>query len=266
MAHILANGLRQHYRQEGDPQRPVLVLAHPVGFDLQVWDDIAPLLTPHWHLLRYDLRGHGETEVTPGDYSVQQLAADVLLLTYELGIERFAFCGISLGGLVGLWLGAHHPKALTHLVVSNASACLPLSREEWDLRIALARGSGMAGFAESIRARMFSATYRESGAPLYPRLMESLLSSSPLGYAASLAALRDADLRPLLAHIRVPTLVVGGEVDAAVPRDHLEAMANGVVGARLCWMPGGHLSPVEASRPMADLLVDFIGMHRSPSA
>ncbi len=263
MAHVLANGLRQHHRREGDPQRPVLMLAHPVGFDLRLWDDIVPMLTPHWQVLRYDLRGHGETEVTPVDYAVEQLAADALLLTYELGIERFAFCGVSLGGLVGLWLGAHHPQALTHLVVSNASACLPLPREEWNRRIALARDSGMSGFADGVRTRMFSASYRESGAPSYSRLMDGLLAMNPEGYASALAALRDADLRPLMPGIGVPTLVVGGEDDAAVPRDHLEGLAKGVPGARLCWMPGGHLSPVEAPSQMAELLADFIARSRS---
>lgn len=258
MAHILANGIRQHYRLEGDPGLPVLVLAHPVGFDLRLWDDLVPRLSPTWQVLRYDLRGHGETEVTPGDYSVEQLAADALLLTYELGLERFAFCGVSLGGLVGLWLGANHPRALTNLVVSNASARLPLPRKEWDLRIALAIDSGMAGFAEGIRNRMFSATYRASDGPQFAALVDGFLAMNPKAYASALAALRDADLRPLLGHITVPTLVIGGEQDLAVPRDHIEQIAREVPGAQLCILPGGHLSPVEVPDLTSEKLLRFL--------
>lgn len=258
MPHILANGIRQFYRLEGDPALPVLVLAHPVGFDHRLWDDLAPLLTPHWRLLRYDLRGHGGSEVVAGDGSVGQLAADAMLLTYELDIERFAFHGVSLGGLVGLCIGAHHPRALTHLVVSNLSACLPLPREEWDRRIATARKSGVAGFADGIRERMFSAAYRASGEPLFQTLMDVFLTMDPQGYASALAALRDADLRPLLDRVSVPTLVMGGEEDMAVPRDHLELIARGIPEARLCMLPGGHLSPVEAPRQVSEALMGFL--------
>lgn len=258
MPHICANGIRQAYLREGDPALPWLVLAHPVGFDHRLWDDLVPLLLLHWQVLRYDLRGHGGTEATPGEYSVEQLAADALLLTYELGIERFAFYGVSLGGLVGLWLGAHHAQALTHLAVSNLSARLPLPREEWDRRISLARESGLAGFADGIRERMFSAVYRESGAPPFKTLVDGFLAMDPNAYASALAALRDADLRPLLDRVNVPTLVMGGEEDMAVPRDHLELIAQGVPGARLRMLPGGHLSPVEAPGQVSEELVQLL--------
>lgn len=254
MPHILANGIRQFYLREGDPARPWLVLAHPVGFDHRLWDGIVPLLLPHWQVLRYDLRGHGGTEATPGAYSVEQLAADALLLTCELGIERFAFCGVSLGGLVGLWLGAQHAQVLTHLAVCNLSARLPLPREEWDRRIALARTEGLAGFADGIRERMFSAAYRASGAPLFSTLMDGFLAMDRNAYASALAALRDADLRPLLGRVKVPTLVMGGEEDLAVPRDHLVSIAQGVPGAQFHLLPGGHLSPVEAPGQVCEAL------------
>lgn len=257
MAHILANGIRQFYRREGDPALPVLVLSHPVGFDHRLWDDIVPRLTPHWQVLRYDLRGHGDTEATPGDYSVEQLAADALLLTCELGIGRFAFYGISLGGLVGLWLGAHHPKALMHLAISNLSARLPLPREEWGRRMALARESGLAGFADGIRERMFSAAYRESGAPQFKTLIDGFLAMDPHAYASALAALRDADLRSLLKSVKVPTLVMGGELDMVVPREHIEFIAASVPRASLVMLAGGHLSPLEASVQASDALVRF---------
>lgn len=258
MPHIRANGIGQFHLREGEPGRPVLVLAHPVGFDHRLWDSIVPLLTPHWQVLRYDLRGHGLTEATPGDYEVCMLAADAMSLISSLGIERFAFCGVSLGGLVGLWLGAHDAKGLTHLVVSNLSARLQLPREEWDRRIALARGSGLSGFAEGVRERMFSAAYRASGAPLLTTLIDDFLAMDPDAYSSALAALRDADLTPLLNYVKVPTLVVGGEEDAAVPRDHLEFIAKAVPGAQLRMLPGGHLSPVEAPVQLSNELTQFL--------
>lgn len=264
MPHIQANGMRQFYLREGDPGLPVLVLAHPVGFDHRLWDDLVPNLTQHWHVLRYDLRGHGGTEGEPCDGSVEQLAADALQLTHELAVERFAFYGVSLGGLVGLWLGAHYAHALTHLAVSNLSACLPLSREEWNRRIATAKSIGLACFVDGVRERMFSAAYRESNAPLFNTLVDGFLAMDAKAYASALTVLRDADLRPLLGRVRVPTLVMGGEEDSAVPREHLEYIATTVPGARLVMLPGGHLSPVEAPIQVGVALWEFVLASQTP--
>jgi 3-oxoadipate enol-lactonase len=252
-----ANGLRHFYRRDGNRQAPTLVLAHPIGFAHTLWDAVAPALSQHFQVIRYDLRGHGATEGTHEPYSVRLLAEDATALLQSLGIERFGFVGTSLGGLVGLQLALDLRDRMTALVVANASARLPVPAEEWNRRIALANASGPPAFVAGMTERMFSAGFREGDDPRVQSLIKSFVSMDGHAYAAAMAALRDADLRPQLAQVRVSTMVVAGEADAVVPRDHSVAMASGIAGATLTILPGGHLSAVESPDAFARAVVSF---------
>lgn len=257
MATIQANGLRHFYRREGYRRLPTLVLAHPIGFDHGLWDAVVPALTRRFHVIRYDLRGHGATEGTHAPYSARLLADDAIALLQSLEIERFSFVGTSLGGLVGLQLALDLPDRMTALVVANASARLPLPAEEWNRRIALANASGPEAFVAGVKERMFSVGFRETDDPRFHSLIESFLAMDPHAYAAAMAALRDADLLPQLTQLRMPTMVVAGESDAAVPRDHSAAMARGIPGAVLTVLAGGHLSAVESPDAFASAVGSF---------
>lgn len=246
MSTIFANGIRQFYRREGDPNLPVLVLAHPIGFDHGLWDAVVPHLTKHFNVIRYDLRGHGATEVTVSPYSIEQLSQDLLQLLKELGIGRFSFAGTSLGGLVGLYLAIHSPNQLDSLVVANASARIPLPKEEWNRRIELATTSGNDPFLDGMRERMFSSKFRSSNPAAMHTLLATFRTMESKGYAAAMAALRDADFQDQLSKVHTKTLIIAGEDDPAVPRDHSQFMADGIAGARLVLLPGGHLSAVES--------------------
>lgn len=238
-------GVRHFYRAEGDPARPALFLAHPVGFDHGLWDAIVPLLLADFHVVRYDLRGHGGSEVTPGEYPVAMLASDALAIIDALRLGPVHYYGVSLGGLVGLWIAAHQPRALRSLTVSNLAARLPLPREEWDRRIGIARSEGLSSFAAGMRERMFSAAFREAN-PSFHTQMNAFLATDPQGYASALAALRDADLTPMLPRAMVPTLVVHGRLDAAVAPEQIRLIADSVASGTLVTVEGGHLSPLES--------------------
>lgn len=187
MATIQANGIRHFYRREGDRGLPVLVLAHPIGFDHGLWDRMVPLLLEKFHVVRYDLRGHGGSEATVEPYSVSLLAQDAAALLEAIGVDSFSLAGTSLGGLVGLQLAMSMPGRMTSLIVANASARLPLPVEEWNRRISLAIASGPEAFVSGMTERMFSAPFRAKNDPLFHTLMESFRAMDGAAYAAAMA-------------------------------------------------------------------------------
>lgn len=258
MAAVRIDGRSCFYRLEGEGGKPVLVLSHPVGADHGIWDQVVARFTPHFQVLRYDLRGHGASEVAAGDCSVAMLADDLVALTGALGIPRFSFVGVSLGALAGLALARARPDLLDALVVSNVAARLPLSAEQWDSRIATVRERGMAALAPGMVERMFSTSYRARDTPFMHTVVNSFLSTPVAGYAAALGALRDADLRGDLADVGVRTLVVSAAEDAAIPAADARLLAAGIPGARLEVLPGGHLTPVEAPERFAQAALDFL--------
>lgn len=260
MSCIIANGIRHFYRREGDRALQVLILAHPIGFDHGLWDSVVPHLTSRFHVIRYDLRGHGASEVTEKPYSVDLLAQDAIEFATALGIGQFSFVGTSLGGLIGLHIAASTPERLRALIVANASARLPLPTEEWNRRIALASTSGVDPFVEGMLERMFSASYRLANGPALHTLINSFRAMDPRGYGAAMAALRDADLEPQLSKVRAPTLVIAGDADAAVPREHSQRMSDSISGARLAVLAGGHLSAVEAPGEFAREVLSHVAI------
>lgn len=219
------------------------------------------MLTPHRHVVRFDLRGHGATEVTPEPYAVEVLAQDALALASALGLDEFDFVGTSLGGLIGLQVAAVAPGRVRSLVVANASARLPLPTDEWNRRITLAASSGLEPFVGGLLERMFSPAYREAGSPALHTLIASFRAMDQHGYAAAMAALRDADMREQLKLVRTSTLVIAGEADSAVPHDHSRYMADSLAsGGQLVVLPGGHLSAVESPEEFAHAVLAHLGV------
>lgn len=258
MASIRANGIRHFLRREGDRCLPALVLAHPIGFDHGLWDRVVPLLTDRLHVVRYDLRNHGGSEVTGDPHSVDLLAQDALAILDALGLDSVGFAGTSLGGLVGLRLAVMAPTRVRRLVVANASAKLPLPVEDWNRRIELALSEGTEAFVDGVVERMFSEPFRTTQPAILQTLVEAFRAMSGSAYAAALAALRDADLVETLPDVGIPSLVIAGETDIAVPRAHSQAMADAMPSAQLVVLPGGHLSAVESPSPFAEAVLDLL--------
>jgi 3-oxoadipate enol-lactonase/4-carboxymuconolactone decarboxylase len=247
-----------YYRLEGVPGRPVIVLSHSLGLDHGMWDAQTADLLPYYHVLRYDTRGHGASSVAAGDYSIAELAQDVLALADAVGVARFAFCGLSLGGMIGQWLGAHAPDRLTHLVLANTSSRLP-DPQPMEARRRAVLEHGMSAVEELVMGRFFSPAVLASASPQVATARATLLSTDPIGYAGCCAAVRDMNQTELLARITVPTLVISGDLDVGMPWDaHAAVLARDIAGARVVRLPAAHISNIERPRSFSAALLDFL--------
>jgi 3-oxoadipate enol-lactonase len=253
-----AGGIRQFYRLDGNEEKPVVMLVHSLGTDHSLWDRQAEDLLTHFRVLRCDLRGHGATEAPAGDYSVALLSADVLALAGKLGIQRFALCGLSLGGMIGQWLGANRPERLTHLVLANTSARFP-APEIMETRRKAALATGMQSFVDAALQRGFLAESLAANPPWVASMRSVLLATDPAGYAGCCAAIRDMNQLDLLPRIHVPTLVIGGDRDISTPWEgHGDVLANNIPGAQAVRLPAAHLSNLERPEEFSAAVISFL--------
>jgi 3-oxoadipate enol-lactonase/4-carboxymuconolactone decarboxylase len=258
MAFAQLDDTRCYYRLEGSPHLPVVVLSHSLGLDHAMWDPQMAALTTRCRVLRYDHRGHGASDAPTGDYTVEQLARDALALLDRLGLERVAWCGLSLGGMVGQWLAAHAGDRLSSLVLANTSPRIadPAGMEA-RRRTVLDRG--MSAIVDTAMARFFNAPLLMANPPHVASARETLLAGNPVGYAGCCAALRDFDGASLLARIAVPTLVIGGDADEAMPWEaHGGVLASAIPQASVLRLATAHLSNLGLPRTFTRALVDFV--------
>jgi 3-oxoadipate enol-lactonase/4-carboxymuconolactone decarboxylase len=254
---IQTGGLRQYYRLDGAEGRPVLFFSHSLGCDHTQWDAQTAAMLPHFRILRYDIRGHGATEVPAGDYNIEILARDALALADALGIREFTWCGLSLGGMIGQWLGARAADRVMALVLANTSSHFP-DPGVMDNRRRTVLENGMAAVEESVMGRFFSPERLNANPPAVAAVRRVLLATNPLGYAGCCAAIRDMDQRPLLPSISASTLIVVGDHDVSTPWDgHGEILAQQVAGSRVERLTA-HLSNLEAPYSFAAALARFL--------
>jgi len=252
------NGHRCYYRLEGSDRRPVVVLSHSLGFDHGMWDALSRQLLPHCAVLRYDTRGHGDSESLPGDYTIEQLSRDVLALADTLGIRTFAFCGLSMGGMIGQWLGAHAPDRLTRLVLACTSPRLAEPQAMDDRRRTVLE-RGMAPVEQRVMERCFSPRMLASDDPAIDWARRTLLSTNPVGYAGCCAALRDLDHLGMLERVAAPTLVISGDLDVSMPWDHHGRLLSALIpGARDIRLPAAHIANLERPRAFNAAVLDWI--------
>jgi len=248
---------RLFYRLEGGDHRPVLVLSHSLGCDNGQWDIQTRDLLPHFRILRYDTRGHGATDVPPGDYTIELLGRDVIAIVDALGIGKFAFCGLSMGGMIGQWLGASVPERLTHLVLANTSPRMDSAAMETRRQTVL--DGGMAAVVDAVMGRFFSTETLVRQDPDAASVRRTFLNIDPRGYAGCCAAIRDMDQTGLLSQIRIPTLIIVGDHDISTPwTGHGEVLAREIQNARLVHLPTAHLSNLERPRSFSSALADFL--------
>lgn len=255
----LADGVL-NYQLDGPEGAPVLVLSNSLGTNLHMWDTQLPALTAHFRVLRYDTRGHGQSLVTEGPYSIEQLGRDVLALLDALQIERAHFCGLSMGGLIGQWLGINAGHRLNRLIVCNTAAKIA-TPEVWNPRIETVLRDGqaaMVGLRDASIERWFTPAYAASHPDQAKRITDMLAATSPQGYAANCAAVRDADFRGQLGEIKVPMLVISGSADAVTPPSGGLFIRDKVKGAEYAEFHAAHLSNVEVGEPFSRCVIDFL--------
>jgi 3-oxoadipate enol-lactonase len=247
-----------NYLLEGPEDGPVLGLSTSLGTSLEMWDDQAPVLGDRFRLLRYDTRGHGRSPAPPGPYAIGDLGGDVVRLLDRLGIERASFCGLSVGGMTGMWLGAESPGRVERLVLLCTSALLG-PKGVWDERIATATEQGMSALVGGVIERWFTPAFRSQNPATVEKLATTLRETDPEGYAGCCAAIRDMDLRDRLPSIEAPTLVVSGAEDPATPPEHGRLIRDAIPGARFEVVPGSaHIANVERSEEITQLILNHL--------
>jgi 3-oxoadipate enol-lactonase/4-carboxymuconolactone decarboxylase len=266
MPFAIVDKTRSFYRLEGNVGRPLLVLSHSIGCDHSLWAQQVPDLLQDFQVLRYDTRGHGASDAPKSEYSIGQLGRDVLGLVDSLGISKFAFCGLSLGGMVGQWLGINAPDRLTGLVLANTSPRVA-PQSNWDDRRRTVLEGGMAAIVDTVMQRFFSPETLAQGNPHASSIRAVILGTDPAGYAGCCSAIRDMDHTGSLAKIRAPALVVVGDHDVSTPwAGHGEILARDIPGARVLHLPAAHLSNVERPRSFTAAIYDLLRPAAEPGS
>ncbi len=239
-----------------------VVLAHAIGCDMRMWDEVAPALAKRFRVVRVDARGHGRSPATPRPYTLASLAGDVARVLDRLRIERAHWVGLSMGGMIGQAFALAHGDRLDRLVLANTTSSYgPEGRKMWEARAKAVEEGGMAAITDLAMTRYFSEEFRERHADAVARVRRNFLETDPLGYIGCCDAIRDLDFTSQLARIGAPTLVIAGEKDAGTPPAMSEAMAAKIPGARVAVIAGAaHLSAVEAPGEFSRLAGDFLSL------
>ncbi len=256
MPFIQTEGARLYWRCDGADDRPALLLGNSIGTDHCLWDPVLADLTRTFRVIRFDMRGHGASESPAGEYGLERLARDALAVADAAGAARFHYAGISLGGMIGMWLGARAPERLDRLVLANTAP--QFAPEGWAVRIGAVRAGGMAAVADMVMGRFFTPEFVAAGGARYATARRTLLAADPDGYAGCCAAIRDVDLRDALAKITVPTLVLGGARDQVTPPEQGRAVAQAIRGAAYAELPCAHIPTLEAPAAFADAMAGFL--------
>jgi 3-oxoadipate enol-lactonase len=257
MAFTQISGARFHYRLDGAADAPAIVLSNSLGTNLNMWDAQIPALAQKFRVLRYDTRGHGLSEVIPGPYTIAGLAQDVLGLLDALQIPIAHYCGISVSGLIGQWLGINASKRFKSLALCNTAARIG-TIGGWNTRIVAVKDGGIAPIANGVVSRWFTEDFAKRAPAQVEAARQMLLRTPPEGYAAMCAALRDEDLREAVSRVSLPTLVISGTHDAATPPADGRFVAEKIPGTQYLELNAAHLSNIEAAEPFTAALLKFL--------
>ncbi|MDP9146923.1 MAG: 3-oxoadipate enol-lactonase [Acidobacteriota bacterium] len=257
MPFVETKDLRMHYQVDGPEHAPTLVLSNSLGTTLELWDPQITDFSRKFRVLRYDSRGHGRTTVTLGEYSVELLAKDVIALMDALNIERAHFCGLSIGGMTGMWLGANAAARLNKLVLCNTSVKIG-TVESWKARIDAVRQGGMKNVAESVIERWFTADFRAREPIAVAQTRKMIEGTDASGYMASCAAVRDFNFGDHLREIGAPTLVVAGAKDPATTPADGQRLAGQIPGAKYVELNAAHISNVEEAKHFTEHVGAFL--------
>lgn len=245
---------------DGDAAAPALLLGNSLGTTLEMWEPQVPAFSQQYRLIRYDTRGHGGSVITPGPYSFDELGQDALAILDALTVGQAAFCGISMGGHTGLWLGVHARPRMAAIAVCNSAARIGTA-QGWQERAGLVRQGGadaMQALAESAPGRWFTEGFIQARPDVVRRVQEGIAAIDAEGYAACCDALGASDLRAELGRIATPTLLLAGTFDPVTSVADAQAMQVGIAGAQLAQVPASHLSNLEAPQQFERAILDFL--------
>lgn len=241
------------------PGAPALLMLNSLGTSLEMWDDQAAQLSERFELIRYDVRGHGQSSSgARTELTIEQLARDALAVLDSCGVARAHLCGLSIGGMTSMHIARQWPDRVLKVVLSNTSPHMP-PRENWETRIGIVTSQGMAPIVDAVLNRWFTPGFRAAEPARVDRIRQMLLTTDPKGYAACCAAIRDMDQREAIKSITATTLVIGGTQDPSIPLAVAESLASSIPGAKLAALDAGHLSNVERAPEFTKTLLEFLG-------
>ncbi|HML11710.1 MAG TPA: 3-oxoadipate enol-lactonase [Xanthobacteraceae bacterium] len=258
MPMIQSNGARLNAQIEGPEGAPVLMLCNSLGTDLHMWDDQVGPLTGHFRLLRYDRRGHGKSDAPKGPYDMDMLGGDALAVMDGMGVEKVHWCGLSMGGMVGMWLGGNASHRIDRLVLSNTSSFVA-DKQIWNQRFNTVRTGGMAAIADGTMERWFTKGFRERAPQAVARLREMVINTPVEGYIGCGEAVRDMDHRELIREITAPTMIIAGRHDPGTTVTDAEYIRDRITGSKLVVLDAAHISNVEQAQAYTDALLGFLG-------
>ena len=244
----------------GPMDDPPVILSCSLGTDRSMWDPQTPALAGTHMVVRYDLRGHGQSPAPPGPYAISDLGQDLLALMDRLEIERASVCGVSIGAMTSIWTAANAPERVHRLVLCCTSARFgPEAAEVYRARAQTVRAHTVDAVADGALERWFTPGFRKAQPELMAQIRKGLTDTSSEGYAGCCEALAALDLHPALGSISAPTLVIAGAEDPATPPDHGRAIADGIAGARFELIEGAaHLANIEKAELVTPLIAGFI--------
>lgn len=246
-----------HYEWSGAKHAPILVFSNSLGTTLKMWDSQLAEFSKYFRILRYDTRGHGQSTITQGPYSIEQLGNDVLRLLDVLQLPRVSFCGLSMGGMTGMFLGVHAPARFHKIVLCSTAAKIG-TPETWNPRIAAVLQGGMKAVAGAVIERWFTPRFRSAHPAPTVEMLSMLESANPEGYIANCAAVRDFDFRDRLSTIKVPTLVLSGTHDPVTTTADGRFLAEHIPGARFAELPAAHICNIEAKMDFNREVLSFL--------
>lgn len=252
------DGARFNVQVDGREGAPVLMFSNSLGTDLRMWDAQTAALADRFRIVRYDRRGHGKSDVPKGPYTMERLGLDVLSILNALKIDKINWCGLSMGGMVGQWLGANAPQRINKLILSNTSSWYP-DKTPWNDRIKTVREKGLASMVDGNMERWFTPGFIARAPEAIARMKEMFVATNPDGYIACCEAVRDMDFRESNPTVSVPTLVIVGAQDPATPPAAGEAIRKAIPGAQLVSLEAAHIANIEQPQAYTDTIVKFIG-------
>ncbi len=260
---IKANGIRMNYELSGKKGAAVVVFSHSLGSSLEMWHPQIAILEPQYQVLRYDMRGHGKTDVSTSPYSLELLAEDVVGLLDALGIEKAHFVGLSIGGMIGQCLGLNHGNRLRSLVLCDTRSRAPREGDQAvQERIETARKKGLGVLFEPTIERWFTPSFIQKNPPSLGIIRKEFLATPAEGYIGCSEALRRLDYLDRLSAIRLPTLIMVGEEDPGTPVAASKEIHDRIAGSQLVIiLSARHLSNVEQPGIFNKALLDFLSRH-----
>lgn len=250
-----------NYEFSGRENAPVVMCSHCLAGSINIWDSQMEVLKEKYGILRYDIRGHGNTPAPEEDYTMELLADDALAIMDELGIDKAHFMGISMGGMIGQTLALEHPERVSSLILCDTACQVPEeSLPIWEERIAAARQYGMEALADGTMERWLSPEFQKKYPEVTQKIRDIVVSTPVNGFAGCCRAISRFDVKDRLPQLSLPILIMVGENDPGTPVEASRQIQKQIGGSRLEVLPGAfHLSNVEASEAFNTVLLDFLG-------